>query len=129
METAFQFFGFEFLVWFLALCAIAFIALIVGAVWLHGDAQRRGMDATVWVILLVVATVFGNVLGFIIVLVAYLIVRENHPIGGMPPPYGYAPPQMPLTAPVPAPCPVCGNPMTWYAQYQRWYCHTCAQYR
>ena len=117
--------GFESLIlWALALCAVAFIALIVGAIWMHGDAQKRRMDATVWLVLLIIATLFGNVVGFIIVFVAYLIVRENHPIGGVP--YGYGPYQAP---PVPAPCPVCGGPMTWYPQYQRWYCPTCAQYR
>jgi len=124
MVAAFQVFFEGLILWALALCAISFIALIVGAIWMYGDAQKRRMDATVWLILLIVATLFGTVVGFIIVFVAYLIVRENHPIGGAP--YGYGPYQAP---PVPAACPVCGGPMIWYPQYQRWYCPTCAQYR
>ena len=34
--------------------------------------------------------------------------------------------------PVPPPlqlCPVCGQPLAWIAQYGRWYCSGCAQYR
>lgn len=124
MVAVFQVFLEGLILWALALCAISFIALLVGAIWMHGDAQKRRMDATLWLILLIIATLFGNVVGFIIVFVAYLIVRENHPIGGVP--YGYGPYRAP---PVSAACPVCGGPMTWYPQYQRWYCPTCAQYR
>jgi prepilin signal peptidase PulO-like enzyme (type II secretory pathway) len=90
------------------------------------------MDATVWVVLLILASVFGTLIGFIIVLVIYLVVRESHPVGGMPYGYGYPPPGAPPPAGAPpllASCPVCGNPMTWYPQYARWYCPTCAQYR
>jgi len=126
MNTAFQFFLFDWLIIILALCAIGFVALIVGAVWMYRDAQSRRMDATVWLILVIVATLLGGgIVGFVIVLVIYLVVRENHPVVGAMP-VGYGPPQAP---PVPAACPVCGGPMTWYPQYQRWYCPTCAQYR
>ena len=35
--------------------------------------------------------------------------------------------------PMPAPtmnlCPVCGSPLTYYAQNNRWYCHRCRSYR
>src|SRR5438876_348973 len=76
----------------------------------------------------VIGTVLGTVVGFVIVLVIYLVVRENHPIGGgYPVAYGGYPPYPPPA--VPAACPVCGSPMTWYPQYSRWYCHTCGQYR
>lgn len=127
MDLAFQFpSGFEFFGVLIALCAVAIIALIAGAVWMYRDAESRRMDATVWLVILILATVFGNLLGFIIVIVVYLIVRESHPVGGAMP-YGYGPP--PGMPPVPAPCPVCGNPMTWYPQYARWYCPHCGQYR
>lgn len=128
MLTAFQLpGGFEnFLAILIAIFCIGIIALIVGAIWMHGDAQSRGMDATVWVILLIVATLLGGgIVGFVIVFVVYLVVRENHPVGGaMPAPYGMMPPP-----PVPAACPVCGNPMMWYQQHRRWYYPSCAQYR
>jgi hypothetical protein len=119
------FFPFEPLLFFLFCGAIALVAIILGAVWMYRDAQSRNMDAAIWVVLLVVATLVGNLIGFIIVLVIYLVVRESHPVG-MPYGYGYPAPGAP---PVPASCPVCGNVMTWYPQYARWYCPTCAQYR
>ncbi|TLZ94845.1 MAG: hypothetical protein E6J95_03350, partial [Methanobacteriota archaeon] len=96
------------------------------------------------------ATLIGGIIGFAIVFVIYLVVRESHPIGGAIP-YGYAPPMYPPSqgppptsppggpptgpptgpqmAPVPAACPVCGRPMMWVPQYGRWYCPTCGQYR
>lgn len=50
-----------------------------------------------------------------------------------PPPYYPYPPQAPQ-APVAGPqappnCPVCGQPLSWIAQYGRWYCARCQQYR
>ncbi len=128
MDTALQIFAGGLFAIFLAICAVSVVVLIAGAVWMYGDAQRRGMDAAVWVILLIVATLLGTVIGFVIVLVIFLVVRENHPIGGaFPVGYGSYPPYPPPA--VPAACPVCRNPMTWYPQYSRWYCHSCGQYR
>src|SRR5216117_600345 len=82
MNGAFQVFfeGWIFIV--LALCAVGVIALLVGALWMYQDAQRRRMDATLWLIFLIIATLLGTVVGFVIVVVLYLIIRENHPIGG-----------------------------------------------
>ena len=132
MNGAFQVFFEGWIFLFLALCAVGAIALLVGALWMYRDARTRRMDATLWLIFLIIATLLGTVVGFVIVIVLYLIIRESHPIGGgMTPGYGghtpgYASPQAP---PVPAACPVCGRPMMWYPQYQRWYCPTCGQYR
>ena len=131
----------------LALCAIGIIALLLGGLWMYRDAQSRRMDATIWVVLLVLATLLGGgIIGFAVVFVIYLVVRESHPIGGAIP-YGYMPPVYPPSqggpptgpatgpptgpqmAPVPAACPVCGRPMMWVPQYGRWYCPTCGQYR
>jgi hypothetical protein len=125
------------LLFFVFLCAIAVVALILGATWMYRDAQSRNMDATVWLVMLIVATVFGNLIGFVVVLLIYLVVRGDHPVGGvMPYGYGYGLPGMPPGVPpaagapaVPPACPVCGNPLTWYPQYARWYCPTCGQYR
>ncbi len=42
----------------------------------------------------------------------------------------------PVGPPIPAPtafqtppCPVCGQPLSWIAQHNRWYCPRCGQYR
>src|SRR5207253_2832260 len=82
MNGAFQVFfeGWIFIV--LALCAVGVIALLVGALWMYQDAQRRRMDATLWLIFLIIATLLGTVVGFVIVVVLYLIIRHSHPIGG-----------------------------------------------
>ena len=126
MLSAFQVFGAGWLFLLLGICLVGVVALVFGALWIYRDAQSRRMDATVWVLLLVLATLLGaGIIGFVIVLVVYLVVREGHPIGGGIP-FGYAPYPAPV---VPAACPVCGRPMAWYPQYQRWYCPSCGQYR
>src|SRR6266568_2799486 len=90
----------------IAVCLITLVLVVLVAIWMYRDAQSRRMDGTVWVV---------------------LVVLGNHPIGGGYP-VGFGP--YPGAAyPPAAPCPVCGSPMTWYPQYQRWYCPRCAQYR
>src|SRR6266540_3920238 len=109
------------------LIAICLITLVLVAIWMYRDGQSRRVDGTVWVVLLVLASVFGGLLGLVIVTVIYLVVRGNHPIGGGYP-VGFGP--YPGAAYHPAaPCPVCGSPMVWYPQYERWYCPRCAEYR
>ena len=45
------------------------------------------------------------------------------------PTYPYQPQPQPQVPPQPTyRCPVCGNPLTWIPQYQRWYCYTCRRY-
>src|SRR3989442_14939726 len=82
MATAFQILGAEWLVFALGICLIGIVALVFGALWMYREAHSRRMDATVWVVLLVVATLLAGIIGFVIVLVIFLVVRENHPIGG-----------------------------------------------
>src|SRR2546430_16416852 len=74
----------------LALCAIGIIALLLGGLWMYRDAQSRRMDATIWVVLLVLATLIGGINGFALEVVIYLVVRAKHPhrAGG---PYLYRP--------------------------------------
>ncbi len=76
----------------------------------------------------------------LIVGVILVAVHPSQPMYYAPqPPYGY-PPQAPAAPPAPgaptAPgaytppgCPVCGTPLTWVAQYGRWYCTRCQAYR
>src|SRR5436309_14745455 len=121
MNGAFQVFfeGWIFIV--LALCAVGVIALLVGALWMYQDAQRRRMDATLWLIFLIIATLLGTVVGFVIVVVLYLIIRESHPIGGgMTPVFavyvlGYAPAQ---AASAQSACQAWCRPMSGYPQSQ-----------
>jgi len=71
--------------------------------------------------------------GFVILI--YGIVKEQRPAMVMYPP-GYVPgypvqpgyPAAPQAAPAAA-CPTCGTPLQWVAQYQRWFCTRCNQYR
>src|SRR2546428_11978936 len=100
MATAFQILGAEWLVFALGICLIGIVALVFGALWMYREAHSRRMDATVWVVLLVVATLLAGIIGFVIVSVIFLVVRENHPIGGgLPKGYGA---DAPHTAPRPA---------------------------
>src|SRR5207249_10464905 len=96
----------------LAPCAIGIIALRRGGLWMYRDAQSRRMDATIWVVLLVLATLIGTIVGFAIVFIIYLVVRESHPIGGAMP-YGYRPTldsPLPGASPTAPPCAAASGP-------------------
>src|SRR2546430_3976807 len=82
MVGAFQVFFEGWIFIFLALCAVGIIALLVGALWMYQDAQSRRMDATIWLVFLIIATLIGTIVGFVIVIVLYLVIRESHPVGG-----------------------------------------------
>src|SRR3989449_10079329 len=110
MASAFQIMGAEWLVFALGICLVGIVALVFGALWMYRDAQTRRMDATVWVVLLVVATLLASIIGFVIVLVIYLVVREHHPLGGGTP-MGYRLDGAPPAPGVPAGRPRCGRPM------------------
>src|SRR5438477_12428123 len=69
----------------LALCAIGIIALLLGGLWMYRDAQSRRMDATIWVVLLVLATLSGGIFGLAIVFIIYLVYRVCYLIGGWSP--------------------------------------------
>lgn len=127
LETGLQIFGFEFIAFFLALCVIGLAALVLVALWMYRDAQSRGIEPAIWLVVLILATVFVGILGVVVVLVAYLIVRGSHPVGGAMP-YGY-PPYAAVPYPTGAACPVCGRGMMWVPQSVRWYCTGCGQYR
>lgn len=70
-------------------------------------------------------------LGILLLIVGILLlaVGPSRPTYYVPQaPYAYPPPQTPPMYAPPA-CPVCGNPLTWIAQYNRWYCARCQAYR
>ncbi|HLE54743.1 MAG TPA: zinc ribbon domain-containing protein [Thermoplasmata archaeon] len=93
------------------ICALVIAALVVFiflAVWLYRDAESRGMSGGLWVVILLLASLFFSFLGLIVVLIIYLLVRGQHPYGSYPAGYGYggygspyAPPGYPPPMPPP----------------------------
>ena len=51
---------------------------ILLAVWVYRDAKKRGMEATLWLLVVLLTGIIG--------LIVYLIVRREHPIQPPPPP-------------------------------------------
>ena len=108
-----------------ALAVAAVVVFIIVAVWMYRDAESRGMSGGLWVVLLLVASFFASFIGGIIVLVIYLVVRNDHPVGygrytgypgypGYPPPYSqpaYPPPAPPAAPAGGAVCRNCGAPL------------------
>ncbi|MCC6051010.1 MAG: PLDc N-terminal domain-containing protein [Thermofilum sp.] len=61
------------------LLIIGLIAVwILLAVWVYRDAKKRGMEATLWLLVVLLTGFIG--------LIVYLIVRREHPIQQPPPP-------------------------------------------
>ncbi len=111
--------GIEWIVFVLLLILIPLIIFIIVAVWMYQDANARGMNGGVWVIILILASLIGNFVGGLIVVIIYLLLREGHLSRGPygypypPPSYGYAgyPPAgypPPAAPPGTARCPRCG---------------------
>ncbi len=72
---------------------VIFIVFILVAIWVYRDANKRGMNGTLWLIVVLVASIIG--------LIIYLVIRRDHPVGSAPyggyppgafPPGGYPPP-------------------------------------
>lgn len=104
--------------WSVGCCAAMLLWLIVWlyiCMWVYRDAEARGSSGFLWAFLVLV---FG-----IIPLIIWFIARPplkqqaQHGYGYMPPPpvYNY--------------CPICGQPLTFVPQYNRWYCNTCRAYQ
>lgn len=61
-------------------CAFFLIPLIIAillCIWIYKDAERRGKQGVLWVLLLILATIFLNIVGLIIVIVVWLVVRPK----------------------------------------------------
>jgi len=58
------------------LIIVIFIISIVIAIWVYRDANSRGMDGTIWLIVVFVGSIVG--------LIVYLIIRKDHPVGSPP---------------------------------------------
>ncbi len=114
--------GMEFVVFLLLILLIPLILFIFVAVWMYRDANSRGMSGGIWVLILLLASLFGSFIGGLIVVIIYLLVREGHLGGSRPyaygygyPPPGYGYPTAPPPGYPPAPpgtaagrCPRCG---------------------
>ena len=83
-------FGMELFVFLVLILLIPLILFILVAVWMYRDANYRGMNGGIWVIVLILASLFGSFIGGLIVVIIYLLVREGHLVGGSPYRYGYA---------------------------------------
>ena len=57
---------------------IWFIIAILLCIWVYRDAERRGMNGVLWLIIVLIAGLIG--------LIIYLIVRKDKSTGGAPPP-------------------------------------------
>jgi hypothetical protein len=90
-----------------ALCFVIIASLVVFilvAVWVYRDAESRGMSGMLWLVLLILASLFFAFIGGLIVLVIYLIVRAEHPPRYMAAAYpGYPPPMAPPPGTAPPP--------------------------
>jgi uncharacterized membrane protein YhaH (DUF805 family) len=76
-------FGYAFLAllifgFFILIIIGLFVVWILLAVWVYRDAKKRGMEATLWLLLVLLTGIIG--------LIVYLIVRREHPIQQPPPP-------------------------------------------
>ena len=55
---------------------VIFNISIVLAVWVYRDANSRGMNGTLWLIVVLVGGIVG--------LIVYIIIRKDHPVGSPP---------------------------------------------
>ena len=89
----------------LTMCLVIFIIIpliiaILLCIWIYKDAEKRGKSGGLWVLLLILGTLFFNFIGLIVIIVIWLAVRP--PIGGAK--------NEPTTAPYPERrCPGCGR--------------------
>ena len=71
--------GLGLLMCFAFLLILLIIAILL-CIWIYKDAERRGKQGVLWLLLLLLATIFLNIIGLIIVIVIWLAIRP--PIGG-----------------------------------------------
>ena len=84
---------------FIIMCGVIIGTIVVSVligIWVYRDANSRGMEGVLWLIVVLVGSLVG--------LIIYLIVRRDHPKGGVQ--GGYYPPQpYPQASYPPAPYP------------------------
>ncbi|MCK5112715.1 MAG: hypothetical protein KAQ84_04160, partial [Thermoplasmatales archaeon] len=48
---------------------VALVIAILACIWIYKDAEKRGKQGILWVLLLILATIFLNIIGLVIVIV------------------------------------------------------------
>ena len=61
---------------------IPLVIAILACIWIYKDAEKRGKQGGLWVLILILASLFLSFLGLIIVIIVWLVIRP--PIGGEP---------------------------------------------
>lgn len=75
-QSSERLFGFTIFFFIILFAAIYFAIGIILCVWVYRDARSRGMDGTLWVIIVLIANILG--------LIVYLVVRKDRTIATMP---------------------------------------------
>ena len=87
----------------LVLIIIPLVIAILACIWIYKDAEKRGKSGALWVILLILLSLFLSFIGLIIIIVVWLAIRP--PIGGEPAKQGKT------AADSDRRCPNCGRPI------------------
>ena len=66
----------------LIIVVVPLVIAIIACIWIYKDAEKRGKQGILWVLLLILAAIFLSFIGLIIVIVVWLAIRP--PIGGKP---------------------------------------------
>jgi hypothetical protein len=95
--------AFAALIGLIVVCMIISLVIAIAlAVWLYKDAEKRGKNGILWVVLLIIGGVLFNFIGVIAVLIIWLLVRPPEMPPGMPYPMPgayYPPPPQPYYPP------------------------------
>jgi len=85
------------IVWLFVLVALFVLGLLL-CIWVYRDAQKRGMNGALWLIIVLIANIIG--------LIIYLVVREPETTKGTTQAY-----------PTAQYCKYCGNPLPSDAKF------------
>jgi hypothetical protein len=68
----------------ITMCLIIFLIPLIIAIllciWIYKDAEKRGKSGALWVLILILGTLFLNIIGLIVIIIVWLAVRP--PEGG-----------------------------------------------
>lgn len=58
---------------------LSLVIAIILCIWIYKDAEQRGKEGILWVILLILAAVVFNIFGIIFIVILWLVVRPPLP--------------------------------------------------
>ncbi|UCF11903.1 MAG: hypothetical protein JSW06_07625 [Thermoplasmatales archaeon] len=64
----------------LIIVVVPLVIAILACIWIYKDAEKRGKQRILWVLLLILTAIFLSFIGLIFVIVIWLAIRS--PIGG-----------------------------------------------